>query len=226
MAEVTLPPTSPQILPARRAPTRAPVSRLSVAAASFMSAACLAAAGCGAHPCTPAKCPTATYSLRLLEDSTVNAGASALIEGFFTVQCAATWAARFNIGLSKLGDFRDWSAGTFTVVAPAQRVGLDYYPTAAPPPGPAGKECPVATVLDGIVLTVNVETATGAAAPYPQLVTGDFVRTFRLFDTTSVQARDATGAACDLALAAQVSLHFTQTTAEYVYDPNTPCICQ
>jgi hypothetical protein len=85
----------------------------------------------------------------------------------------------------------------------------------------------VATFLDGIALTVNVETATGSEAPYPQLVTSDFVRTFRLdFDTTSVQARDATGAACDFALALQVSLHFTQTAADYVYDADAPCVCQ
>jgi hypothetical protein len=58
-------------------------------------------------------------------------------------------------------------------------------------------------------------------------VTDDFVRTFRLdFDTSSVPATNGVGEPCDLSLSAQVSLHLTQTAADYVYDADAPCICE
>ena len=81
--------------------------------------------------------------------------------------------------------------------------------------------------IDGVVMTVTVETATGSRAPYPQLVTSDFVRTFRLdFDTsTATVTRDGDGP-CAPPIAAQVSLHLTQTAADYVYDPNALCNCE
>ena len=78
------------------------------------------------------------------------------------------------------------------------------------------------------MLTVVVENATGTAAPYPTLVTDDFVRTFRLeFDTSSVTPRmSGTGKACDFPVTEQVSLHLTQTAADYVYDPHAMCVCE
>ena len=104
-----------------------------------------------------------------------------------------TGAGTFNVLVSKLGDFRDWPAGTFTMRAPAHSVGIDYYPAVSQPTGTV-PPCGVATDLPDIVLTVTVETATGGRAPYPKLVTDDFVRTFRLdFDTSSVQATDSDG---------------------------------
>ncbi len=80
---------------------------------------------------------------------------------------------------------------------------------------------------NGMTMTVMVETATGGAAPYPKLVTDDFERTFRLsFDSSTATPTMSDGLACDYPLTAQVSLHLTQTAADYVYDPNAPCICE
>ena len=73
-------------------------------------------------------------------------------------------------------------------------------------------------------MTVTVETATGGPAPYPKMVTDDFVRTFRLdFDTATATSA---GQPCDLPVTGKVSLHLTQTAADYVYDPDAPCLCE
>jgi hypothetical protein len=104
---------------------------------------------------------------------------------------------------------------SFTIVATGYNFGVD---------GVSG--CDVAS-LNGMAIAITVETATGGAAPYPQLVTDDFERTFRLaFDTSTVPATTNDGVPCDFPLSAQVSLHLTQTAADYVYDPNAPCSCE
>lgn len=230
----------------------------------FVSAASLLVAGCSPHPCGGGACPTATFDLRVLNDSSVawsfrgsppqtlgvvpypssssdcsfdhqagyisptgDAGADKLLGRSVSLQCEGTGAGRFNVFVSHLGDFRDWPAGTFMMRAPAFSVGIEYSPSPSEPTGTAAPPCGIGTFLEGIVLTVTVETATGGRAPYPKLVTDDFVRTFRLdFDTTSVEPRNADGVVCDFALAAQVSLHLTQTAADYVYDADAPCICE
>jgi hypothetical protein len=152
-------------------------------------------------------------------------GGADFVQGYFTLRCVGAGAGAFNFFVNSLGDFRSWSVGTFTMAAPQNAVGVDYVPNTARPAA-APPICNPAAWFDGIVLTVTVETATGAAAPYPTLVTDDFVRTFRLdFDTSTVQPRDNDGAACDLPVAAQVSLHLTQTAADYAYDPNAPRDC-
>jgi hypothetical protein len=153
-------------------------------------------------------------------------GGADFVQGYFALRCVGAGAGAFNFFVNSLGDFRSWSVGTFTIVATPEAVGVDYIPnTPQQAAAPAGT-CNPAAHFDDIVLTVTVETATGGAAPYPTLVTDDFVRTFRLdFDTSTVQPRGNDGADCDLPVAAQVSLHLTQTAADYVYDPNAPHDC-
>ena len=154
-------------------------------------------------------------------------GADDVLSGYFSLDCSSAGAGRFNFFVSDLGDVRNWSAGTFTMVATRYGVGVDYYPNSSQPAGPAGIACGVATSLEGMLRTVTVDTATGERAPYPKLVTDDFVRTFRLdFDTSSAQPRNGNGVVCDFALAAQVSLHLTQTAADYVYDTEALCGCE
>jgi hypothetical protein len=154
-------------------------------------------------------------------------GGGTVVGGYFAVRCTGAGAGQFDFVVSRLGDLRNWSAGTFTIVAPAVSVGVDHYSKTAQPVGPAGTACNVSTYLAGLVVTVTVDTATGGPAPYPKLVTDDFVRSFRLdFDTSSVRGTTAAGVPCDFALAAQVSLHLTQTAADYVYDANGPCFCE
>jgi hypothetical protein len=146
------------------------------------------------------------------------------VQGYFALRCDGGRAGGLDFYVNSLGDIRSWPVGTFTIVAPPDSVGADYSPN-TPQQAPAGT-CNPAAWFDDIVLTVTVETATGGAAPYPTLVTDDFVRTFRLdLDTSTVQPRGSNGVACDLPLAAQVSLHLTQTAADYAYDPNAPRDC-
>ena len=153
-----------------------------------------------------------------------DAGAETLVQGFFDLNCAGDGSGLFDFVVSKLGDTRSWSVGTFTLTAANGSAGSDYFSYTATA-GPVLGDCTVAN-LNGLVMTVTVETATGGAAPYPQLVTADFERTFRLsFDSSTVTPTMNGGGACDYPVTAQVSLHLTQTAADYVYDPNAPCSC-
>jgi hypothetical protein len=221
-------------------------------------------AGCSSPICASAKCPTATFDVRALDDSTVtwtlqglageatsavvpqppaggdcsfqftkgsiysprgDAGAEPLIQGFFVLVCTDGDRGMFDFVVSQLGDPRLWSVGTFTLAGANGSVGSDYSPFPATA-GAVASGCTVAT-LNGLVMTVTVETATGGAAPYPKLVTDDFERTFRFsFDTSTVTPTTSVGGPCDYPLTAQVSLHLTQTAADYVYDPNARCICE
>jgi hypothetical protein len=205
----------------------------------------------------PGECPDATFNLRALDDSTVtwmfrgggpqattglvpdparvgacsftyekgriysypDAGADSVIDGFFDLRCNGGDAGTFTFVVSGLGDMRAWSTGTFDLVPTDVQFGVDFM-------GP-GAMCTSAS-YPGIRLTVTVETAIGGAAPYPKLVTDDFVRTFRLdFDTSSVDATKYRSTdACDLPVVGQVSLHLTQTAAAYLYAPNAPCYCE
>ena len=148
-----------------------------------------------------------------------DAGGENLIEGFSSLACSGGGMGVFDFVFSKLGDFRDWSMGSHTIVATKQNFGVDFS-------GSSGTGCNVAS-FDGMVLTFTVETATGGSAPYPQLVTDDFVRTFRLdFDTSSVMPTDNRGGPCSFPVTAQVALHLTQTASDYIYDPKAMCICE
>lgn len=224
------------------------------AARGLALGASLLLAGCS-QSCPPSKCPTATTNLRALDDSTVtwtfrgqpaesatgfvaqspsgadcafefnkgwifpgfgDGGAETVDSGFSDLICAGGGSGHFDFVLSKLGDPRAWSVGTFPLTAAGGSAASDL----------GSGSCPVA-YLNGMTMTVTVETATGGAAPYPKLVTDDFERTFRLsFDSSSVTPTMSDGLPCDYPLTAQVSLHLTQTAADYVYDPNAPCICE
>jgi hypothetical protein len=146
--------------------------------------------------------------------------ADQLLPGYFDVRCGGGGNGGFDFVFWQLGDYRDLSAGTFTMVAPTGNFAMDFFG-----PVPA-YSCTGAVDVRGLVLTVTVETATGHGAMYPQLVTGDFVRTFHLdFDTSTATATTSGGQACDFPVVGQVSLHLTQTAADYVYDPNASCGC-
>ncbi len=153
-------------------------------------------------------------------------GGADFVQGYFALRCVGAGLGAFNFFVNSLGDFRMWEVGTFTMAAAPEGVGLDYFPgaprqvAAGPPP------CSPAAWFDGIVLTVTVEAAAGGSAPYPELVTADFLRTFRLdFDTSTVQPRGNDGAACALPFVAQVALHLTQTAHDYGYNPDAACDC-
>jgi hypothetical protein len=143
-------------------------------------------------------------------------GADYFDPGSITVSCSGGPYGLYDLVISALGDVRDWPAGTFTRVAPPGTVAVKGF---------FGSTC--GGNLDGLALTVTVETATGGPAPFPQLVTSDFVRTFRLeLDTSTVTPPNGpNGDACDFPLSGQVSLHLTQTTADYVADPGRQCYC-
>jgi len=219
----------------------------------------LVVAGCWSSPsCPPAKCPTATFNLRALDDSSVtwslngspprtttgfvpyqqasggecsfdfkrgeiirpvgDAVDETLLQGYFDVHCSGGTGGPFDFVFSIIGDYREWPAGAFTVTA--ERFGMDYFGASAP------NQCRITADLKDLVMTVTVETAAGSRAPYPQMVTGDFVRTFRLdFDTSTATATSG-GQVCTFPILGQVSLHLTQTAADYVYNPDAPCLCE
>jgi hypothetical protein len=155
-------------------------------------------------------------------DPVADGGADEL-SGIFSVRChVPEVGGDLTINVSDLGDFRAWQPGTFTTVAPLDGLVLEYRLDTSTDAAP----CDLSAYFEGIALTVTVETAIGGPAPYPKLVTDDFVRTFRLaFDTSSVPATWADGTACDVPWAVQASFHLTQTAGDYVYDADALCIC-
>jgi hypothetical protein len=231
------------------------MSRWALQVIGFASFAGLLAAGCSPRSCGNGTCPTATFDLRALDDTTVtwtfegapphtttglvsgyyppsgtdclfsftkgriidhgDAAPEGLVEGFFSLACSAGDRGVLDFVVSDLGDFRDWSGGSFTIFATKRNFGVD---------GAGG--CGVG-YFDGMAMTVTVEAAIGGAAPYPKLVTDDFARTFRLeFDTSTVPAINGNNEPCHVPFVAQVSAHLTQTAADYVYDPNAQCFCE
>ena len=215
---------------------------------------CLFVAGCGLTPtCDPPPCPkTTTFDLRALDDSVmtwtyrdlnlppqVTTGfvpappmgfdcsfnfpggqvyqGSEVNLGAITLTCAATPYAPFDLTISGLGDIRDWPAGSFTLVALPRSVALKW---------PGATNCGDVS-FDLLALNVTVEIAAGGSAPFPQLVTGDYARVFRVeFDTASVTPTKAHGIDCDdFPMSGKVSLHLTQTAADYVANPDAVCRC-
>jgi hypothetical protein len=219
--------------------------------AGLAVAACVLQASCSVVPCNPPPCPYANIDMHALNDSTFdwtyrdllataqstgfvaappsgydcsfrfNPGSvqppgytlpESFDPGSITLTCSGGLYGLFDIALSALGDIRDWPVGTFTLAPPVGTVKIVGFFGATP-------------TLDGLAVTVTVEDAVGGSAPFPHLVTSDYVRTFRVdFDTASVAPKDANGRP-DATVTAKVSLHLSQTAADYVGDPNAFCGC-
>ena len=148
--------------------------------------------------------------------SVPNADADVIFPGSATVSCAGGGSGGFEFVVTPPGDMREWSTGTFTLVVP----DADTKEVVGTASG-----CQVGYLI-GLTMTATVEEAVGGTAPYPKLVTDDFLRTFRLdFDTSTVMPKDYLGHACDFPLTGKGSLHLTQTAADYVGDPGYHCPC-
>jgi len=234
------------------------VSRVAVARIGIVSAAGLfAAAGCSSSPGSCGICPTASFDLHALYDSTVtwsiageppqtiaglvpyppsagqcsfryskgyiinysSATRENLIPGVVNIQCDSVGGGGFDMGVRDPGDFRGWQASSWQMAAANGSVIADV--------GPSGGLGCNGLYFDGMELTVTVETAAGGPAPFPQVVTDDFARTFRLdFDTSTVTPANSRGEACSVPISAQVSVHLTQAAADYVANPNASCGCE
>jgi hypothetical protein len=229
-------------------------------------AGALSLAGCSNsnEMCGKPACPTATFSLRALDDSSVtwtfsgassqtatgfvtgqpsdgqcsfryhqghvfpargDGGVDSVAPGYFSIDCRGGEWKDFDLLGWGFGDLRDWPTGTTTRTASRRDYGSDCL-SCPPAAETTGNPCTVVDFED-LQVTVVVEAATGSAAPYPKLVTDDFVRTFRVeFDTSTATPLTSTGQACDYPVTLHVSLHFTQTAADYVYDPQAVCVCE
>lgn len=142
-----------------------------------------------------------------------------VIAGYVNVQCDSTGGGGFDMGVQDPGDFRSWQAGASQMPAAKGSVIADIGPS-------SGLGCN-GLYFDGMELTVTVDTATGGPLPFPKMVTDDFTRTFRLdFDTSTVTPANGGGETCDVSVSAQVSVHLTQTAADYVVSPDAQCICK
>jgi hypothetical protein len=148
-------------------------------------------------------------------------GADRFDEGYFELVCGGGGHGQFDVVARGLGDPREWSVGTFQIVARPNAIGTDYQLGASP----IASGCTTAD-LAGMVLTVTVETAVGGAAPFPKLVTDDYQRAFRIdFDTATTTPTTRDGP-CDFAVSTKASLHFAQDAGDYVFDPKALCICE
>jgi hypothetical protein len=162
-----------------------------------------------------------TFNKGELSRPVSDGGADRLNEGWFDLVCGGGGHGQFDVVARILGDPRAWSVGAFQIVAEPNNVGTDYRGGLAS----VASGCTTAD-LGGMVVTVTVETAVGSAAPYPKLVTDDFVRSFRVdFDTATTTPTTRSGP-CDFAVTTKVSLNLVQTAADYVYDPKALCLCE
>jgi hypothetical protein len=119
------------------------------------------------------------------------------------------------LDLNHLPDPRALTAGTHTMT-PAE-AGLAFevsemYPT----------QCRV-EVTTGTI-SVDVSRAEGAAAPYPTLVTSDYVREFAIHVET-VASQMVYGDSC-APVSAVLDLNLGQTAADAVFDPMAPLPCE
>ncbi len=219
--------------------------------AAGLVAGCHSSGGCGGT------CPTATFDLGALDDSTVTwsvAGATPqtitglvssppsagecsfrygkgeifassganpdrVIAGFVNIQCESPGGGGFDMSIRDPSDFRNWQAGGSQTPAARGSVIADVGSS-------AGLGCN-GLYFDGMELIVAVDSATGGPVPFPKVVTDDFARTFRLdFDTSTVTPANSRGETCAVSVSAQVSVHLTQTAADYVVSPDAPCGCE
>jgi len=232
------------------------MSRFAAAAViGIASTAALGVAGCFSSHAPCPICPTATFDLHALADSTVTWSVAGEppqtvtdlvayppstnqcsfrytkgeiidygggrgeqpIPGFVNIQCASPSGGGFDMGVQDLADVRTWQAGSWQMTGANGGVLADIGA-----PGAVGCN---ANYFNGMEMSVTVETAPGSAAPFPQVVTDDFSRTFRLgFDTSTVTPTNNSG--CSVSLSAQVSVHLTQTAADYFINPNASCGCE
>jgi hypothetical protein len=233
----------------------ADVSKAAAALIGIASAAALGAAGCSSSSPHCPTCPTATFDLHPLADSTVTwsvAGATpetitglvpyppsagecsfryskgeiinrgiaeSWIFGFVNIQCGSVGGGGFDMGIRDPSDLRTWQAGSWQMAAANGGVLADIGSS-------AGLGCN-GMYFNGMELSVTVDTATGSSVPFPKVVTDDFVRTYRLdFDTSTVTPTRPSGEPCGASLSAQVSVHMTQTAADYILSPDAPCGCE
>src|SRR5262245_9305109 len=125
----------------------------------------------------------------------LDAGGELWWQGYIYVRCGGGGHGVFDIDVTGLGDLRDWRVGTRSITAFDGDVTVLYQPDTATngPAAAAATDCNVAS-LGGLVSAVTVETATGSGAPFPDLVSGDYRRVFRLDLDTSTVAPTLTGA--------------------------------
>lgn len=178
----------------------------------------------------PAPVPPDGCSLRFEKakyaTSLADAGLELWYGSSFDIHCGGGGHGTFDVFAAMPGDPRDWPVGSFPFVSAKGTADISYLPSTATN-GPIATDCETA-ILDGLVMTVTVETATGSGEPFPQLVSGDFVRTFHLEFHTSMTTPTTPGSSsipCTPAVTADVSLHLEQTAADYVLDPQAPCSC-
>ena len=142
-----------------------------------------------------------------------------VIRGFVNIQCAGPGGGGFEMGIRDPSDFRA-EAGGSQMPAAKGSVIADVGPSSG-----VGCNGLCSTEME---LNVTVDTATGESGAIATVVTADFARTCRLdFDTSTVTPANGRGETCDVSFSAQVSVHLTQTAADYVVaSPDASCTAE
>jgi hypothetical protein len=184
---------------------------------SIAGAAAQSITGLVPYPPSAGECSFRYSKGEILASSGVNP--DRVIAGYVYIQCDSTGGGGFDMGVQDPSDFRSWQAGASQMPAAKGSVIADVGPS-------SGLGCN-GLYFDGMELTITVDTATGGPVPFPKVVTDDFTRTFRLdFDTSTVTPANSGGEPCAVSVSAQVSVHLTQTAADYVVSPDAQCACK
>ena len=133
-----------------------------------------------------------------------------------TVRCT-TATGYVYVTFEKLGDPRAWPVGTRTLRGAESGLGIEV--SDCPKSGPC---FPCKAAVDDVTVTVVVEEAAGAAAPYPKMVTSDYQRAYRIEIDTGTRSTGNGISTCS-SVSVRSSLHLEQTSARYVDDPHAEC---
>lgn len=118
------------------------------------------------------------------------------------------------VSLHPLSDLRNWPVGTHAVRgSEAMLIEL------CDRPGRTDRGCTMCRPkLDDAFVTVVIEEAEGGPAPYPDMVTPNYRRHYRIeVDTGALSADECEG------LNVSLALRFEQTAAQFVNDPHGEC---
>lgn len=142
-----------------------------------------------------------------------------LIAAVPTVHCTLPNGYVF-ISLAGLGDPRSWPIGVRTLSNASLNLAEAGLVMETCQAAPTARGCtPCRQSLANVTLTITVDKASGGAAPYPNLVSADYGRTYRIELDAALGASPSD---CPVSVS-KLSLSLAQTAADYVYEPHGVC---
>lgn len=202
--------------PIRCLPVAEPVTPLA-GTVTWQSEDFSGAADLPGNPAGAAAVSTATFFV--LEGDALEGEEPALFEDDEVLVSAEVGGARWQLRLP-LGDLRERGVGTFPLAAEGDTLSAELE-------GICGNA--VCSAFGPVEATLTVELAAGEGAPWPDIVTDDYVRRYRLsYDSSSVLSGATSSQGCEACgvLAIAFDLSFEHTSGDYGLVDDGSCAMQ